>query len=125
MVERLFRLRRDGLYDEVSALFAERFEAISLADGRRYSSREDIGDFFARERTGGERTEVSANRLDACGDRVLAEGRMRHFCSGGFADLPAVWVFGVTQGLITEISPFRSRYDAILSFPEFGVPQLV
>jgi ketosteroid isomerase-like protein len=118
-VQRLFRLRHEGRIEEVVELFAHRVDSVSLADGTRYRSRDEIRGYVQRELSGERRVEVTCTRLVEAGDRVLVEGRMRLLSRTGLADSPAVWVFRVSDGLITEVRPFTSLDAAHEHFPIF------
>jgi ketosteroid isomerase-like protein len=118
-VQRLFRLRREGRVEEVVELFAHSMDGVSLADGTRYRSRDEIRGYVQRELSGERRVEVTCTRLVEAGDRVLVEGRMRLLTRSGLADSPAVWVFRVADGLITEVRPFTSLDAAYEQYPAF------
>jgi ketosteroid isomerase-like protein len=119
VVERLFRLSREGRLEELADLFDTDMDGMSLPGGERFRSREDVRGYLERQLSGERRAEVTCSRIVEHGDQVLVEGRLRLLTRRGLSDSPAVWVFRVREGLIAEVRPFDSREDAHAQFPVF------
>ena len=105
-VRLLFEARVAGDHRRVYRLVHPEYVGTSPS-GRTVRGLDGVRAYLEAEERG-RRTEVMAHRIEACGDEVVAYGRLRIVDGGSLADSPAAWRFRVRDGAVLAMAPERS-----------------
>jgi ketosteroid isomerase-like protein len=113
VVRRAFRLLELGQRDEMVSLFAEDFAGRTISTGELIEGRTGADAFMARANDGQSTLEATASRFEPNGrGQVGVFGRLRTRGPGGLVDIPAAWIYSVSNGRIHHAESFTSMARA-------------
>lgn len=117
IVRRLFRLRSDGDIEETVSYFAEDAENRPFTSDRVLRGRQEIRSFLEDTAAAGMVLEPSTFRF-AANERgqVAVFGRLRVRGPDGISDVPAAWIYTLSDGKVVRAEAYKSAAEAEAAF---------
>ena len=113
IVRRLFRLRATGDIEETVSYYAEDAENRPLTTDRVLRGREQIRSFLEDTAASGTVLEPSTFRFETNEEgQVGVFGRLRIRGPEGIKDVPAAWIYTLSEGKVVSVVAYKNPSEA-------------